>query len=180
MNVWHDIDSSRINPHDFLGYIEIPRGSKCKYELDKASGVLILDRILYTSVRYPMSYGFIPRTLGDDDDPLDIVVLCDEAISAGCLVRCYPIGVIAMVDNGRRDEKIISIPFGDPNYNSVKQIGDLPNHRFAELMHFFEVYKELEDKENSIVDQIMGPPDASRIILESIDNYKNVFGSSNN
>lgn len=175
MNVWHDIDSERITPKDFIGFIEIPKGSKCKYELDKRSGLLILDRVLYTAVRYPMSYGFIPKTLGDDGDPLDILVLCDEAIAAGCLVRCYPIGAIKMIDEGKRDEKIISVPFGDPSYNSVKSIEELPKHRFVEMMHFFEVYKQIQSNEKVIVDEIMGIDETYKIIAESIENYNNIM-----
>jgi inorganic pyrophosphatase len=174
MNVWHDIDAARVTPEDFLGYIEIPKGSKCKYELDKQSGLLMLDRILYTAVRYQMSYGFIPRTLGDDGDPLDILVLCDEPIAAGCLVRCYPIGAIKMIDEGKRDEKIISVPFGDPSYNSVRSMEELPQHRFIEMMHFFEIYKQIPSPAKVIVDKIIGVDETYKIIEESIENYKSM------
>ena len=116
-NIWHDIRPERIKSNDFVGVIEIEKGSKNKYELDKETGCLILDRILYTSTHYPANYGFIPRTFADDGDPLDILVLCSEPVVPLTLVRCYPIGVISMIDGGRRDEKIIAIPFGDPTYN---------------------------------------------------------------
>ena len=115
-NIWHDISPSRIQPEDFVAVIEIPKGSKKKYELDKETGLIMLDRVLYTSTHYPANYGFIPRTYGDDRDPLDVLVLCSEAIDPLTLVRCYPIGVISMIDNGRHDEKIIAIPFDDPTY----------------------------------------------------------------
>ena len=108
-NIWHDINPKRIAPEDFIAVIEIPKGSKRKYELDKETGLMILDRILYTSTHYPANYGFIPRTYGDDGDPLDVVVICSEEIDSMTLVRCYPIGVIMMKDGGKLDEKIISI-----------------------------------------------------------------------
>lgn len=174
-NVWHDIDIARITPKDFVGFIEIPKGSSCKYELDKESGLLILDRLLYTSTHYPMSYGFIPKTLGDDGDPLDIVVLCNEAIVQCCLVQCYPIGVMNMLDGGKRDEKIIAIPFGDPTFNGFKDISELPTHRFEELIHFFSIYKDLEGKE-TIVDEIQGRDEAEKVIVSCIEAYNKKYG----
>lgn len=105
-NIWHDISPKRISPEDFISVIEIPKGSKKKYELDKETGLIILDRILYTSTHYPANYGFIPRTLGDDGDPLDVLLLCSETLEPLTLVRCYPIGLIKMLDGGRSDEKL--------------------------------------------------------------------------
>ena len=140
MNIWHDIDPKRITPDEFIAVIEIPKGSKQKYELDKKTGLLILDRILYTSTHYPANYGFIPHTLADDGDPLDVLVLCSESLLPLSLVKVYPIGVITMNDNGKNDEKIIAIPFTDPNYNSYKTIADLPKHVFDEMQHLFSVY----------------------------------------
>ena len=142
MNIWHDINPKRITSDDFMAVIEIGKGSKCKYELDKETGVLRLDRILYTSTRYPANYGFIPRTYADDLDPLDVLVLCSETLYPMTTVRCYPIGVISMIDNGRNDEKIIAIPFNDPTYNSYTDISQIPKHIFEEMSHFFRVYKE--------------------------------------
>ena len=139
MNIWHDISPKRINTEDFIAVIEISKGSKKKYELDKETGLLILDRILYTSTHYPANYGFIPRTYAQDKDPLDVLVLCSEQIISMSLVQCYPIGVISMVDGGDSDEKIIAIPFGDPMYNGYKDISDLPKHIFDEMSHFFSV-----------------------------------------
>ena len=110
-NLWHDMLPSRIKPEDFIAVIEISKGSKTKYELDKETGALILDRILYTSTHYPANYGLIPRTYADDNDPLDVLVLCSEPLAPLALVRCYPIGVIAMIDNGHMDQKIIAIPY---------------------------------------------------------------------
>ena len=149
-NIWHDIDPKRIRPEDYMCVIEISKGSKNKYELDKETGLLKLDRILYTSTHYPANYGFIPRTYGDDLDPLDVLLLCSEPVAPMTLVRAYPIGMISMLDNGRHDEKIISIPFDDPTYNMYHDISELPSHIFEEMKHFFTVYKALEGKETMV------------------------------
>lgn len=175
MNIWHDIDPKRITPDEFIAVIEIPKGSKQKYELDKKTGLLILDRILYTSTHYPANYGFIPHTLADDGDPLDVLVLCSESLLPLSLLKVYPIGVITMNDNGKNDEKIIAIPFTDPNYNSYKTIADLPKHVFDEMQHFFSVYKQLEGK-NTAVNTVRGREDAIAIIEKSLASYKdNLF-----
>ncbi|MEG0156573.1 MAG: inorganic diphosphatase, partial [Anaerovoracaceae bacterium] len=154
-SIWHSMDANRINPDDFMAVIEISKGSKKKYELDKETGLIVLDRILYTSTHYPANYGFIPRTYGDDNDPLDVLVLCTEEIDPLCLVRCFPIGVINMVDNGKADEKIIAIPFNDPTFNEFRDISELPSHRFSEMRHFFQIYKELEGKDTA-VEEVQG------------------------
>mgnify|MGYP000122911925 CR=1 FL=1 len=171
MNIWHDISEKRIQSNDFMCYIEIQKGSKSKYELDKETGVLKLDRVLYTSTVYPASYGFIPRTFADDGDPLDVLVLCSEPILPATLVQCYPIGMINMLDDWKMDEKIIAIPFREPTYNIYKDISQLPRHIFDEMMHFFEVYKVLEHKK-TFVKEIMGRDNALQVIQKSIDNYK--------
>ena len=154
--------------------MEISKGSKKKYELDKETGYIILDRILYTSTHYPANYGFIPRTYGDDGDPLDVLIICAEPLEPMSLVRAYPIGVISMIDNGRNDEKIIAIPFNDPNYNNYKSLNQIPEHIFEEMKHFFTVYKNLENKETA-VNEIKGREEAMAIINASIDNYINLF-----
>lgn len=169
-NIWHDISPKRINPEDFVCVIEISKGSKKKYELDKETGYIMLDRILYTSTHYPANYGFIPRTYGDDKDPLDVLLLCSEALEPLSLVRAYPIGVISMIDNGRSDEKIIAIPFSDPTYNHYTDIDQLPSHIFEEMRHFFKVYKNLENKETA-VNEVSGRDDAVRVISDAIDSY---------
>ena len=173
-NIWHDISEKRITPEDFICVIEISKGSKKKYELDKETGYIILDRILYTSTHYPANYGFIPRTYGDDEDPLDVLLLCSEPLEPMSLVRAYPIGVIKMVDNGRNDEKIIAIPYNDPNYNNYKDIADLPMHIFEEMRHFFTVYKNLENK-TTAVDEVTPRQDAVKVIESAIENYKKKF-----
>ena len=173
-NIWHDISPKRINPEDFICVVEISKGSKKKYELDKETGLIMLDRILYTSTHYPANYGFIPRTYGDDGDPLDVLLICAEAIEPMTLVRAYPIGVIRMIDNGRLDEKIIAIPFNDPNYNHYHNISELPKHIFEEMRHFFSVYKNLEGKETA-VNEVSPREDAIQIIKTAIDCYINTF-----
>lgn len=151
MNAWHDIADNRIKPESFLVCIEISKGSQCKYELDKETGMLMLDRVLSTSTQYPANYGFIPKTYASDGDPLDALVLCQEPIVPMTLVECYALGVIIMLDNGQMDEKIIAVPVGDPMWNSYKDMSELPPHQIKEMSNFFEVYKMLEDKETKII-----------------------------
>ena len=178
MNIWHDIEESRINAKDFTAVIEIPKGSKCKYELDKHTGILQLDRILYTSTHYPANYGFIPRTYADDGDPLDVLVLCSEPIYPLTLIRVYPIGVMRMLDGGKMDDKIIAVPFSDPSYLGIDSIDELPAHLFDEILHFFSVYKQLENKQTD-VKNLFGPAKAIEIIQEAIDCYKTTFVDQN-
>jgi inorganic pyrophosphatase len=176
MNIWHDIDPSAITPEDFSAVIEIPKGSNCKYELDKYTGLLRLDRVLYTSTHYPANYGFIPRTYADDGDPLDVLVLCAESIHPLTLVRVFPIGVMRMIDGGAVDDKIIAIPFSDPSYNKIKSIDELPAHIFDEIMHFFTVYKQLENKQTA-VKELFDYKEAIGIIKAAIDAYDRDFGT---
>ena len=173
-NLWHCISPSRITPDSFIAVIEIEKGSKKKYELDKESGAIILDRILHTSTHYPANYGFIPRTYADDGDPLDVLLLCSEVIQPLSLVKCYPIGVIKMLDGGKMDEKIIAIPFEDPNYNGYKNIEELPQHIFNEMSHFFSVYKNLEHKE-TLVNEVENVEEAKKIIAQTLENYIEKF-----
>jgi inorganic pyrophosphatase len=170
MNIWHDMNPKEITPTDFSAVIEIPKGSRCKYELDKHTGLLRLDRVLYTSTHYPASYGFIPRTFADDGDPLDVLVLCNEPIQPLTLVRVYPIGVMRMLDDGHIDDKIIAVPFTDPNYNTYHDIDELPAHIFDEIMHFFKVYKQLENKQTDIK-ELYSREEAEKIVKEAIDGY---------
>ena len=175
MNVWHDIEKERITENKFEALIEIPKGSKAKYELDKTSGLLRLDRVLYTSTVYPSNYGFIPRTYADDGDPLDVLVLCNESIFPMTLVTCTPIGVITMIDGGALDEKIIAVPLNDPNYMNYYDIKELPSHIFDEMMHFFEVYKTLEHK-TTTVKEICHKFEAIEIVRKCIGRYEEKFG----
>ena len=170
VNIWHDISPKRITPEEFIAVVEISKGSKKKYELDKETGRIILDRILHTSTHYPANYGFIPRTYGDDRDPLDVLVLCSEPLEPLTLVRCYPIGMISMIDSGRNDEKIIAIPVNDPTYNGYTDIKELPPHIFEEMRHFFRVYKNLEGKETA-VNEVSGRDSAVATIAAAIESY---------
>lgn len=174
MHAWHDVKASRVKPKEFLAMVEISKGSKNKYELDKETGHLILDRVLFTSTHYPQNYGFIPRTFADDYDPLDVLILCSEAILPMSFVECVPIGVLIMIDNGLNDEKIISVAKNDPFYNIYRSIDELPVHIMDEIKHFFSVYKTLEGKSTSI-DVIKGREEAENIIARSLKNYKNII-----
>ncbi len=175
MNPWHDFEKERITPEKFICVIEIPKGGKLKYELDKKSGMLKLDRVLFTSTHYPANYGFIPRTYSQDNDPLDVLVLCQDCLQPMSIVECYPIGVLKMLDNNEVDEKIIAIPLGDPSLNTYKDLHELPVHQFHEIKHFFEVYKFLENKV-TVVEEICDRKEAERIIIENIERYNTKFG----
>ena len=139
MNIWKDMRKDRIQPNDFLACVEISAYSKNKYELDKETGLMILDRVLYTSTHYPMNYGFIPLTYCDDHDPLDVFVYCTQEILPMSLVECRPIGAIDMIDNNQIDTKLIAVPVGEPTYAGFKDISDLPPHLIDELIHFLRV-----------------------------------------
>ncbi|UCF99456.1 MAG: inorganic diphosphatase [Spirochaetaceae bacterium] len=175
MNPWHDFDQNRIKPENFVVIIEIPKGSKKKYELDKETGLIRLDRILFTSTHYPMNYGFLPKTLAEDGDPLDVLVLCSEILDPLTEVDCFPVGVVKMIDNEQVDEKIIAIPFKDPTYNGFQDISNLPQHTIEEVSHFFDVYKALEHSKTS-VKETSSRKEAVSIISRAIVRYQDVFG----
>ena len=175
MNLWHDLNPSRIHPKTFCAVIEISKGGKNKYELDKETGFLRLDRVLYTSTHYPANYGFIPLTLADDGDPLDVLVLCSEALVPMTLVECKPIGVLEMRDDDSYDEKIIAVPIHDPSYNGYESISQLPGHIFDELSNFFEVYKTLEGVHTEVTG-VRGVVDSLDVIQSCIDAYQKAFG----
>lgn len=174
MDIWKEFNKNRISPNDFIAFIEIEKGSKNKYELDKETGLIILDRILFTSTHYPMNYGFIPLTFSEDNDPLDVFVLSSQPIEKASLVRCYPIGVITMKDKEEMDEKIIAIPFGDPQYNGYKDINELPKHIMDELKHFLLVYKQLENKKVE-VQNICGSAEAKICIAKCMQDFEKKF-----
>ncbi|MBC3516274.1 inorganic diphosphatase [Neobittarella massiliensis] len=171
MNIWHDIDPRRVAPADFVAVVEIPEGSNKKYELDKQTGLLRLDRILYTSTHYPANYGFIPRTYADDSDPLDVLVLCSEPLDPMVMVECYPIGVVRMIDDDEIDDKVIAIPQKDPTWNFYKDISQLPPHISDEIKHFFEVYKGLEHG-HTTTSEVLGGQRAQEIIEECMERYQ--------
>ena len=174
MNIWHALDPEMVKEDNFTAVIEISRGSNCKYELDKKTGFLRLDRILHTATHYPANYGFIPRTYADDGDPLDVLVLGNESIEPMTLVQVYPIGVMRMLDGGKLDDKVIAVAFSDPFFNGYSSIDELPAHIFDEMMHFFSVYKQLESKTTAIK-ELHGPEEAKKIIADCIKCYNETF-----
>jgi inorganic pyrophosphatase len=171
---WHDVPTGEEAPEEFNALIEIPKGSKVKYELDKDTGLLKVDRILYSSVIYPANYGFIPRTLGDDDDPLDLLVVMQETVQALSIMRVRPIGMMHMVDEGQNDEKIICVHLDDPEYRDFEHYEQLPPHRMDELQRFFQDYKVLEGKEVD-VGNFEGPKKAVDAVRHAMDLYEKHF-----
>lgn len=171
MHAWHDVPNGEKLPEEVVAAIEIPKGNKVKYELDKATGLLRVDRILYSSVVYPANYGFLPRSLGDDDDPLDVLVLMQEPVVPLSLLRARPIGMMDMLDQGQHDEKIISVHLDDPEYAEYGDIRELPMHRLRELRRFFEDYKKLERKEVEVTD-FFGPVEAIGTVRAAFERYE--------
>lgn len=171
---WHEVSIGSEAPDKVNAIIEIPKGSRAKYELDKDSGLLKLDRVLYSSVYYPANYGFIPRTLGEDRDPLDILVLSQINFEPLCLVKADVIGVMRMMDSGEADDKIIAVAADDISVSRMTSVDDLDEYFTRELKRFFEDYKKLENKE-VVVDELQGREVAIGILEESIIRYKNRF-----
>ncbi|MEO6000886.1 MAG: inorganic diphosphatase [Chitinophagaceae bacterium] len=171
---WHGVAIGEYAPRIVNAIIEIPQGSRCKYEIDKESGLLKLDRVIYSSFYYPCNYGFIPQTYGDDKDPLDILVLTSVPVQALCILQAKVLGVMQMVDSGDADDKIIAVAANDPSVNHYNNIEELPKHFFDELRHFFEEYKKLENKTVK-VDEIGDKTVALKSIQDAIDFYKVTF-----
>lgn len=172
---WHHVSPGPHVPEEVHGIIEIPRGSRTKFEMDKATGLIKLDRVLYSSVYYPAHYGFIPQTLGEDGDPLDVLVLTQADLVPMCLVTAHVIGVMQMIDQGKADDKIIAVAIGDPSVSDIQDIQALPDHLASELRHFFEEYTKLEGKTVKI-EAFLGKREAFEIITESVENYHRMFG----
>lgn len=170
-NPWHHVEIGEQQPDIVQAIIEIPEGGKAKYELDKKSGLLRLDRVLYSSFHYPSNYGFIPQTLGEDNDPLDIIVLSQIAIQPLCIVEAKVIGVMQMVDSGEPDDKIIAVAHHDMSVAHISEIDELPPHYYKELRNFFEEYKKLENKTVN-VDEFQDSVTAKRIIRKSVEDYQ--------
>jgi inorganic pyrophosphatase len=167
---WHDVTPGLKLPQEFMAVVEIPRGSSVKYELDKATGLLRVDRILYSSVHYPANYGFIPQTLAEDDDPLDVLVLCQEAVEPLTLVRSRAIGLMTMIDSGKKDHKVLAVAIDDPEFNSFSEASELPPHRLTLLRRFFQDYKTLEGKTVE-VDEFQPAASATPIIEDALQRY---------
>jgi inorganic pyrophosphatase len=167
---WHDVTPGEHLPQTFNALIEIPMGSSVKYELDKRTGLLRMDRILYSAVYYPANYGFIPQTYAEDGDPLDVLVLCQEAVAPMTLVTARAIGLMTMMDSGKRDHKILAVAVDDPEFNSFTEADQLPVHRLTMLRRFFQDYKLLEGKAVE-VDSIQPQSDALPVIEEALERY---------
>ncbi|HJU64376.1 MAG TPA: inorganic diphosphatase [Gemmatimonadaceae bacterium] len=167
---WRDLAPGKRPPEEVTALIEIPSGSRNKYELDKESGLLRLDRVLYSAVHYPGDYGFIPRTLAEDADPCDILVLINEPTFPGCQIDARPIGVLRMLDRGEADDKILSVPCHDPFYDEYFDIADIPQHYLKEVEHFFHIYKDLEGRRVQVVGWEQSTV-AMRVITEAIERY---------
>lgn len=174
LHPWHGASHGNGTPERVMGLIEISQGSRTKYEIDKETGLLILDRVIYSSFHYPVNYGFIPQTLGWDGDPLDILVLCSQSIQPLCLVEATVIGNMQMVDSGEYDDKIIAVASQDPSVNHISSIEELPRHFISELRNYFEQYKVLENKQVQI-ENFQNKEDAYKIINEAIEHYKKTF-----
>jgi len=178
LHPWHGADNGDKTPEIVNALIEIPQGSRCKYEIDKKTGLLKLDRVIYSSFHYPVNYGFIPQTLGEDNDPLDILVMCSESIAPLCLIQATVIGNMQMIDSGEKDDKIIAVATKDPTVNHISDINELPPHFFAVLKNYFEQYKVLENKVVEI-DEFQDRETAYKVINQSISFYKSKFPQKN-
>lgn len=171
---WHEVSPGKSTPEYVNAIIEIPRGSRAKYEIDKESGLIKLDRVIYASMYYPLNYGFIPQTLGDDGDPLDIVVLTQVSVVPLCMIPSKVIGVMQMVDRGEADEKIIAVAEQDPSVSHINTVEDLPAYLLSELKHFFENYKTLENKK-VVINEFLSRKDAFNVVNASLEHYQKMI-----
>jgi inorganic pyrophosphatase len=171
---WHDVPVGSDVPDEFNVVIEVSKGSKVKYEIDKDTGLLEVDRVLYSSVVYPENYGFIPQTLADDDDPLDVLVLMQEPVMPLSILKVRPIGLLPMTDEGESDENIIAVHADDPEYKAYTHLSQFPEHRFNEIKQFFAEYKKLEEKEVEVGD-VAGPEEAIEYIKRAMEMYQKSF-----
>lgn len=171
---WHEVSTGKNPPEWVNALIEIPKGSRAKYEIDKESGLIKLDRVIYSSMYYPHNYGFIPQSFGEDNDPLDIMVITQVSVVPLCIVPARVIGVMQMIDRGEADDKILAVASDDASVNHIQDIASLPQHFQDELKHFFEEYKTLENKK-VVVDSFLGKDKAMQIISESIVRYQQKF-----
>jgi inorganic pyrophosphatase len=171
VHAWHDVSPGNELPRDFQAVIEIPLGSNVKYELDKATGLLKVDRIIHSAVFYPANYGFIPQTYADDNDPLDVLVLCQEPVQPLALIKARAIGLMTMIDSGASDDKVIAVATNDPEFSDYLEARDLPPHRLLVLRRFFQDYKQLEGKQVQ-VEEIRPAYAALAVIEKSLANYQ--------
>lgn len=176
MNLWHDVSVGDNTPDEITVIIECPRGTKNKYEIDKDTGLIKLDRAMKTSQDYPTDYGFAPRTLWDDGDALDVVVLTTNALFPGCVVNVRPVAVMKMIDCGESDYKVIGVPVDDPRWDEVNDLADVNPHTIKEVKHFFETYKSIDPDEVVTIDEIGGAVDAKVAVSRSIELYNEKHG----
>ena len=170
IHAWHDISPGEHIPIEFNSVIEIPFGSSVKYELDKQSGLIKLDRVLYSAVYYPANYGFIPQTLAEDDDPLDVLVFCQEPVVPLTIIHARTIGLMTMIDSGKKDHKIVAVATQDPEFNSYHEAAEMPDHRLLMLRRFFQDYKMLEGKAVE-VDEVLPAKEAFPVIEDALARY---------
>ena len=174
LHPWHDIPTGREPPNVVNAIIEIPTNERNKFELDKDLGIFRLDRVLHSAVHYPGDYGFISRTLGDDGDPLDVLVMMTIPVFTGCLVECRPIGLFHLIDRGKADEKVLAVPVGDPYSEGIDELADIPQHMLKEIEHFFQVYKDLEGV-TTRTRGFEGAKEARETITHAMGLYKKKF-----
>lgn len=180
MNYWHEVSAGKNLPEEINVIIEIPKGSNNKYEIDKETGLIALDRANYSSAAYPFDYGFVPQTLWEDNDPLDVVVLTTFPLAPGILVRVRPVAVMEMIDGGESDFKVIAVPVDDKRWEDTQDLEDLNSHSLKEYTHFFETYKALKGKDNEVVIHgIKGKQDAIEAVQKSLKLYEEKFGKKN-
>ena len=173
VNLWHDIERKKVD--EFNVIVECPKESRVKYEVDKETGLIKFDRVLYSPMHYPADYGFIPQTLWDDEDPLDVLILTHEPLVPGCLVKCRPVGLLEMEDDGDDDVKVLAVPVKDPRFEQIKDLQDVPPHQLKEIKHFFQVYKDLQGKEVKVGDW-KSHDEAVQAVKKSHDLYDKEFG----
>lgn len=177
MNLLHDITPGKKVPNEINVIVEINKGSKNKYELDKETGLIMLDRVMYTSQDYPFDYGFVPQTHWHDGDPLDVVLLTTHPLVPGLLLTARPVGVLDMIDDGESDAKILAVPVKDPRFNDIKDLSDVNPHTIEEIKHFFETYKQIQ-KKTVTIPTIRDAKAAMEVVLESIELYKKEFNKN--
>jgi len=177
-NIWHDVSVGEDFPNAVNAIVEIPKDSKLKFELDKETGLMKLDRFLFSSMHYPGDYGFIPQTYWEDNDPLDILIITNVPVYPGMLVKARVIGVVEMNDNGESDDKIIAVYEKDPRFREIKSIKDVSGHVLEEIRHFFETYKQLEGKKVKVIN-IKDKDEAVKVLKKGVELYRKKFGSKN-
>jgi len=175
MNLWHDIPSGDKTPDEVNVIVEISKGSKNKYEIDKKTGIIALDRVAHTAQDFPFDYGFVPQTLWDDNDALDVIILTTNPINSGILVRVRPVAIMRMVDDGDPDDKVIAVPVNDPRWDEVKDLSDINKHTIKEMKHFYSTYKKIQEKKVDVTG-FDGKNDAKDAIKRGLDLYKEKYG----